>query len=254
MAAAFAASKPTANAVRPNLVTREVVLQTMVGDIDVFRSFTGSMHNALSDHIESRGLRMTVTVDELFKYYLTAVRARTYRANRQYEAHDPTFYIKCNSAWCLPATFASLVDKIGVVELDVPRATFVPVWPKAYDELTYSEPAELIPTTSKLKSIADHPDLNLTFVSAIQNNITGDAEVMSLIPVRDETGRIREIRGRVPFDGVSAVTVYALNMVHGFYASLESQVLDRVVNFENPYRIFAEELAELFMQVAWKVA
>jgi len=254
MSAAKAASTPTTNYLRPNLVTREVVAQTVVGDIEVFRAFSGSMHNALTDHIETRGLRMTVSSEELFKYYLTAVRARTYRANRQYQPHDPTFHIKCNSAWCLPATFASIVDKIGVVELDVPRATFVPVWPEAYNELTYTQPAELIPTTSKLASFADHPDLRLTFVTALQNNVTGDAEVMSLIPVRNEQGQIREIRGRIPFDGVSAVTVYALQMIHGFYAALEPRILERVLNMENPYRIYAEELTELFMQVAWKVA
>lgn len=254
MSAAKAASATSTNLFRPNLVTREVVFQTVVGDVDIFRAFTTSMHGALSAHVEARGLRMTVTADELFTYYLTAVRARVYRANRQYEGHDPTFHIRCNSAWCLPATFASIVDKIGVVELDVPRATFVPIWTKTLDELTYSEPSQLIPTTAKLASYADHPELSLTFVSALQNNVTGDAEVMSLIPLRDEAGRIREIRGRVPFDGVSAVTVYALQMIHGFYAALEPRVLERVVNMENPYRIYAEELAELFLQVAWKVA
>jgi hypothetical protein len=254
MSAARAASTPTTNSVRPNLVTREVVKHTVVSDIDVFRAFTGSMHNALTDHVETRGLRMNVSLDELFKYYLTAVRARTYRANRQYESHDPTFHIKCNSAWCLPATFASIVDKLGVVELDVPRATFVPVWPSELNELTYSEPAELVPTTQKLASLSDHPDLRLTFVTALQNNVTGDAEVMTLIPLRDTEGRIRQVRGRMPFDGVSAVTVYALQMVHGFYDAMEPRILERVMNMENPYRIYAEELAELFIQVAWKVA
>lgn len=254
MSAAKAASATTTNYVRPNLVTREVVTQTVVGDIEIFRSFAGSMHNALTDHVETRGLRMTVTLDEFFTYCLTAVRARVYRANRQYESHDPTFHIKCNSAWCLPAMFASIVDKIGIVELDVPRATFVPIWPAELNEFTYSQPSQLVPTTAKLASLSDHPDLNLTFVSALQNNVTGDAEVMSLIPLRDEAGRIREVRGRMPFDGVSAVTVYALQMVHGFYETLEPRILERVVNMENPYRIYAEELAELFMQVAWKVA
>jgi hypothetical protein len=254
MSAAKAASVTTTNFLRPNLVTREVVRQTVVGDIDVFRSFSGSVHTALTDHVESRGLRMTVSDEELVKYFLTAVRARVYRANRQYEPHDPTFHIKCNSAWCLPATFASIVDKIGIVELDVPRATFVPVWPETLNEFTYTQPSELVPTTSKLASLADHPDLRLTFVTAIQNNVTGDAEVMTLVPVRNEQGQIRQIRGRVPFDGVSAVTVYALQMIHGFYAAFEPRVLERVLNMENPYRIYAEELAELFLQVAWKVA
>jgi len=254
MSAAKAASTTSTNFVRPNLVTREVVTQTVVGDIEVFRAFTGSMHRALSDHVESRGLKMLVSSDELFTYYLTAVRARTYRANRQYEPHDPTFHIKCNSAWCLPATFAAIVDKVGVVELDVPRATFVPIWPDTLNDFTYSQPSQLVPTTAKLAALSDHPDLSLTFVSAIQSNVTGDAEVMSLIPLRDETGRIREIRGRIPFDGVSAVTVYALQLVHGFYETLEPLFLERIMNLENPYRIYAEELTELLMQVAWKVA
>lgn len=254
MPAASAANTSATSSVRPNLVIREVVLQRMIGDLAVFSAFTSSMYNALTDHVETRGLRMTVTEEELLKYFLTAVRARAYRASRQYEAHDPTFHIKCGSAWCLPASFAAIVDKIGVVELDVPRATFVPQWSPEYNELTYHQPAELIPTTAKLRSLADHPDLKLTFAHAIQNNITGDSEVMSLIPLRDATGRIREIRGRVPFDGVSAATVYALHMVHGFYDALEPRILERVVNLENPYRIYAEELAELFMHVAWKVA
>jgi len=226
----------------------------MIGDLEVFRSFVLSMYTALSDHVESRGLMMTVSYDETVKYFLTAVRARTYKASRQYEAHDPTFHIKCGSAWCLPASFAAIVDKIGVVELDVPRATFVPVWPSSLNSETWSQPAELIPTTARFRSLADHPDLKLTFANAIQSNITGDNEVMSLIPLRDDLGRIREIRGRVPFDGVSAVTVFALQMVHGFYEGLESRILQRVVDLENPYRIYAEELNELFMHVAWKVA
>lgn len=255
MAAANNAAQSSAtSSVRPNLVIREVVRQRMIGDLEIFKSFVSSMHTALTDHVETRGLRMTVSEPELFKYFLTAVRARTYRASRQYEAHDPTFHIKCGSAWCLPAAFAAIVDKIGVVELDVPRATFVPVWSSEFSDLTYTQPAELIPTSSKLRSFADHPDLKLTFVHAIQNNVTGDSEVMSLIPLRDATGRIREIRGRVPFDGVSAATVYALHMVHGFYDELEPRILERIVNLENPYRIYAEELAELFLHVAWKVA
>lgn len=249
-----AAISSASNRVRPNLVTREVVFQDMIGDLEVFESFVGSMHTALTDHVETRGLRMTVSKPELSKYFLTAVRARIYKANRQYAPHDPTFHIKTGSAWCLPSSFAAIVDKIGVVELDVPRAVFVPVWSEEFSELTYHQPADLIPTTNKLKSLADHPDLCLTFAHAIQSNVTGDSEVMSLIPLRDATGRIREIRGRVPFDGVSAATVYALHMVHGFYGQLESSILERVVNMENPYRIYAEELAELFMHVAWKVA
>lgn len=252
-AATNAASSSATSSVRPNLVTREVVRQLMVGDLEIFTTFTGSIYAALVEHVESRGLRMTISEAEMLKYFLTAVRTRTYKASRQYEAHDPTFHIKPSSSWCLPASFASIVDKIGVVELDVPRATFVPVWPVEYNELTYNQPVELIPTTAKFKSLADHPDLNLTFVHAIQNNISGDHEVMSLIPLRDQTGRIREIRGRVPFDGVSAATVYALHMVHGFYGELEPRILERVVNLENPYRVYAEELRELFMHVAWKV-
>lgn len=254
MAAAFAANPSAASPAKPNLVVREVVFQRMIGDLEVFGAFVQSMYNAITDHVESRGLRMTVTYEETFKYFLTAVRTRAYKASRQYEAHDPSFHIKCGSAWCLPAQFASIVDKIGVVELDVPRATFVPQWLHEHDALTYSQPVELIPTTSKFRSLADHPDLKLTFVNALQNNITGDMEVMSLIPLRDAQGRIREIRGRIPFDGVSAATVYALQMIHGFYDELEPRILARVMNLENPYRIYAEELAELFVHVAWKVA
>jgi hypothetical protein len=254
MAAANAANSPATSSVRPNLVIREVVRQGMIGDIEVFRSFVTSMYSALTDHVETRGLRMTVSIEETQKYFLTAVRARAYKASRQYEAHDPTFHIKCGSAWCLPASFAAIVDKIGVVELDVPRATFVPVWPVSLNEFTYSQPMELVPTTAKFQSLADHPDLRLTFAHALQNNVTGDSEVMSLIPLRDELGRIREIRGRIPFDGVSAATVYALQMVHGFYNELEPRVLERIMNLENPYRVYAEELNELFMHVAWKVA
>jgi hypothetical protein len=254
MSAPRGAVSTSTSSVRPNLVPQEVVRQLMVGDVEVFRTFVLSMHNAMSDHVESRGLRMTVTEDELFTYFLSAVRTRCYRASRKYEAHDPAFHLRCNSAWALPAMFAAIVDKIGVVELTVPRAVFVPVWNTALNELTFTQPAQLVQITGKLRSLADHPDLKMAFVSAIQNNETGDQEVMTLIPLRDELGRIREIRGKVPFDGVSAAIVYALHMVHGFYEAVEASMLERVCTLENPYRLYAEEVQEALLNVAWRVA
>lgn len=248
------AATPGVSKLSPTLVPREVVRQLIMGDLEVFRTFVGAMHTALTDHVESRGTRMTVSEPELFTYLLTAVRTRTYRAAKKYGDHDPSFHIRTNSMWCLPSQFATIVNKIGVVELNVPRATFVPMWNVEHNEFTYSRPEELVPTTQRLRSLADHPDLRLTFIEAMASNETGDEEVLAMIPLRDELGRIREVRGKVNYDGVSASVVFLLSMVNGFYSALDQALVERIANLENPYAFYGEEMSRLLTETAWRVA
>jgi hypothetical protein len=63
-----------------------------------------------------------------------------------------------------------------------------------------------------LRVMAKDPDCKFIFADAISGDRRGDETLMALIPVRDELGRILEIRGQKDFDAVAGVAYFILDL------------------------------------------
>lgn len=148
------------------------------------------------------GMPFPVTRDELLRYAYTAVKARVSRVN------NVRFHIRCDDSWSLPTPLAAALSGLGRVQLESPVAELIPVWNPVLDPMIL-EYREWHRISQKLRAVERDPDAKILFAHAIAGDRNGDEVLMALIPVRDETGRMVEIRSRNDFDAIAGF-VYLL--------------------------------------------
>jgi hypothetical protein len=101
-----------------------------------------------------------------------------------------------------------VINGVGIVSREAPVVTLVPVWNDAYNDqlLTVREWHSI---TQRLRAVASNSEMKVIFVKAIADDKFGDEALMSLIPVRDEMGRIVRLGSHHTVDTIAA-TVYLL--------------------------------------------
>jgi len=206
-------------------VAREVKLRVFQTDDSLFRQFiaaTYRSHTYKWEAVHPQG-SFLVTAEEWYRYAVTALRSRLARVN------DEHGHIRSDAEWQIPSMIAAVLNGIGRVTIDAPAMVYTPVWNIAYDELllTVNEWADI---TARLRSIAaDREYTKFVFVRNLTGDRTGDPMIMDLIPVRDTTGKIVQLRSQVPVDGVAAFVYLAMGFLPVEYAVFDLNVHPRAL-------------------------
>lgn len=185
-------------------------------DAELFVQFASEMYRSIQTAHEavapnSNGLPFTE--EEFVKYAFTAMAARVRRITNDHSPiNGERFEIRCDAPWALPATLAAVINGVGRVTMEIPVITIVPVWNHAYDDFVL--PERLWYKVSQAIRATDRVvGMKLVLVNQLAKDPTGDDMVMSLIPVRDEMGRIRQIGSKtMPVDPAAA----AVYIISGF--------------------------------------
>lgn len=218
----------TTSDVTPLYAGREE-LMVFKTDASYFRRFAESTYKSHAYKWESvhpnSSFDTRITLEEWTKYAFTALRARIARVNDESGVRVP----RSDQEWQIPSMIATVLNGIGRVTVDVPALTIVPVWNPEYDvELLTIPEWQMI--TAKLRAIAaDREYTKFIFVRSLTGDRNGDKTVMDLIPVRDELGRVRQLRGTHPFDGVSAFIYLACGFMPDLYEGVPLPTLERLV-------------------------
>lgn len=187
-------------------IVDEVVEMTVFEtDATLFEAFveeTWSFYNMKWGAIHN-GAPLPVTLEELVKYAYTALKARVCRVRNE------RFHIRCDAPWQLPATFANAINGIGRVTLEAPVVTLLPKWNSDFDMFILDVP-EWHRITQRLRAVGADPEAKITLVKAIAGDPTGDENMMNLVPVRDEQGRIQQLRSTHTVDATAAL-VYLIS-------------------------------------------
>jgi hypothetical protein len=195
-------------------VVEEVLfMEVFKNDAELFTSFVADIYDALASQyvIVSGGRPMDfpVSQDEFIKYAFTALKTRTARVNNNTAlGAGGRWPIRTNDSWQLPAAIAAVINGIGIVTLEAPIVTIVPVWNPAYDDMLL-DVREWNSITQRLRAVAGNSEMKVIFVKAIQDDKSGDEAILSLVPIRDELGRIVRLGSHHTVDTIAAV-VYLL--------------------------------------------
>jgi hypothetical protein len=185
-------------------------------DADLFVQFAGEMYDAIETayvSVAPNSTPMLFTKDEFVKYAFTAMCARVRRISNDHTLiNGERFEIRCDHPWALPATMAAVINAVGRVSMDVPVVTVVPVWNHAYDEFVLPE-RTWHRVSQAIRAVARVEGMKLVLVDQLAKDPSGDEHLLSLIPVRDEMGRIVRVSHRtMPVDPAAA----AVFLISGF--------------------------------------
>jgi len=206
-------------------VAREVKLRVFETDDSIFRRFveaTYRSHTYKWEAVHPLG-SFPITVEEWYRYALTALRARLARVN------DERFVVRSDAEWQIPSMIAAVLNSIGRVTIDAPAMQYTPVWNDAYDSqlLTMPEWADI---TARMRSIAaDREYTKFVFVRNLTGDRSGDAMIMDLVPVRNHLGQIIQLRSEQPVDGVAAFVYLAMGFMPEEYAVFDLNVHPRAL-------------------------
>lgn len=195
-------------------VVEEVVTMVVFkNDAQLFIEFVGDVYEAIASQyvIVSGGRPMDfpVTREEFVKYAFTAVKTRVARvSNKTVSVPGDRWPIRTNDSWQLPSVIAAAINGIGVVSKEEPIVTLVPVWNPDYDEMLLTV-REWNSITQRLRAVAGNSEMKVIFVKAIADDKFGDEALMSLVPIRDEMGRVVRLGSHHTVDTIAAV-VYLL--------------------------------------------
>lgn len=178
------------------------LFQNFVGDIwDVYNERWGAFHN---------GQPLPITQEDLTRYAYTAVKTRVSRVR------GDRFHLRCDDPWQLPAPLAVAINGIGRVSLEAPVVTILPQWNTEYDSLLITDVREWHRITERLRTIGADQDAKIVLVKALAGDRSGDENVMSLVPIRDESGRIVRLHSTHTVDAIAA-TVF---LISGFHSAV----------------------------------
>lgn len=198
-------------------VAEEVELVTVFqADTELFELFVGSLWDAMNEQWGAMhdGMPLPVSQEELIAYSYTAVRTRISRVT------NSRFYARCDDDWCLPAIIAHIVNQIGRVALEQPVVTIVPVWDPINDIKLVQDQLTWWSITNRMRTIKADPHMRVVFVKSLSGEKIGSPDVMSLIPVRDELGRIVRVYGKKPVDGMAAAVFFISGLNPMIYTGL----------------------------------
>jgi len=160
-----------------------------MGDVRVLVSVHNEDLGDLSDRVWRElnakliavGGAMTVTTDELLRYFATAIYSRTMWVNRSMREGS----YRPNDAWALPVAFHMVVSAIGIVEGTGINSgvRYVPQWEVSGNDLLLARP-EWEDITLRLKALEPY---GLRFVKAYEQSESGVEKVMSLMRVDEPT-------------------------------------------------------------------
>lgn len=182
-------------------------------DADLFIEFVSGIFDSIEVEyttVAGCGDALPFTKEEFVKYCFTAMCSRVRRVtNDRSLINGQRFEIRTDHPWKLPANIAVVINAVGRVVLEVPVITIEPVWNHAYDEYILSESA-WHRITQRISAVSKAQGMKLVLVNALAADKTGDDMLMSLVPVRDEMGRIVQIgHMTVPVDPAAA-TVFVI--------------------------------------------
>lgn len=187
-------------------------------DAGLFIAFVNEIRESIEARyvIVSGGhpMNFPVTEEEFVKYAFTAVRTRVARVN------NDRWAIKTNDPWQLPSVLAAAINGIGRVSLERPVVTIVPVWNPQYDEYLLTT-REWHSITQRLRAVANNSEMKIVLVKAIADDRSGDEALMSLVPIRDERGRIVKLaKWDMEVDTIAAVVYLLAGFAPDIYAGL----------------------------------
>lgn len=200
-------------------VVEEVLEVTVFAeDARLFTEFVGDVFDAMAAqygvHTGVLPSAFPVTKAEFVDYAFTALRTRVARVNNE------RFPIRCNDPWQLPSVLAAAINGIGRVSLETPVVTITPVWNSAYDDRLL-DVRTWHSVTQRLRAVAANSEMKLVLVKAMADDKSGDENIMSLVPVRDEMGRINSLHKREhEVDPIAAVVYLLAGFAPDIYAGL----------------------------------
>jgi hypothetical protein len=184
-----------------------------------------------------------VSNDAFRRYCYTAVRVRIARVRN--ERAELTDGIRCDSEWALPTQIARLLSGLGRVLLEAPIVLIQPIWNDEHNaELLKRRDFDLV--SRGLRSF-ERTTQGVVLAHQIEGQKTGDAALMSLIPVRDAAGRMLQVRSEHNIDGLAAMNYMLLDM-HPY--GLETGSLSAHALLMPPYFIRAANLHSVMHRVA----
>lgn len=185
-------------------------------DSALFQEFVSDVYDAIeAQYVAVTGTTtgLPFTKQDLTKYAFTAMCSRVRRVNNdRTPINGERFEIRCDDPWRIPAIIAAVVNGVGRVTIENPVVTVIPVWNHDYDEMILSERA-WHRISQQIAGVAQTDGMKMTIVNALAGDRSGDEMLMSLIPVRDEMGRVVQVGHRnSPVDPIAA----AVYIISGF--------------------------------------
>lgn len=193
-------------------------------DSDLFAGFVGELYDSIAAQFAvagGHGAELPFTRDDLVKYAFTAMCTRVRKITRDRSfINGERFELRCNDPWRIPAVIAGVVNAIGRVTNEIPVVTIVPVWNHELDDQILSV-AQWHRVSQALAAVNRTEGMKMVLVEALASDDTGDDMLMTLIPVRDEMGRIRHIGHRtLPVDPAAAAVYIISGFDHEIYAGV----------------------------------
>lgn len=198
---------------------QDMVLWQFQSDTDLFEQFVLDIWNVYNERwgMYHNGQPLPVTEDDFLRYCYTAMKTRVSRVRGE------RFHLRCDAPWQLPAPLAVAINAVGRVSLEAPVVTIVPAWNPEFDSKLIMEQREWYRITERLRAIGSDPDCKIILIKQLSGDPTGDENVMSLVPVRDTTGRLVRLHGAHTVDAVAA-TVFLISgfqpTIYGGYSLL----------------------------------
>jgi len=191
---------------------QDMILWHDTSDAALFEGFVSDIWDVYNERwgMYHESQELPVSKAELLRYAYTAVKTRVSRVR------GDRFHLRCDEQWQMPAPLALAVNGLGRVTLEAPVVTIMPLWNTEYDPFVITDKKEWYRITERLRAIGADHDCKFVFAGALAGDRTGDEAVMSLVPVRDELGRMVRLHAHHTVDAVAA-TVF---LISGFQASV----------------------------------
>jgi len=206
----------------------EEVLQVAVfqsDDGELFAGFVSDVYDAIASQYQTAyatNAPLPFTREELVKYAFTGMRARLARVNNEggVRVNGERWQIRCDDPWQMPAILAAVLNSIGRVQVEDPVITIYPIWDERFDAQVLDR-AAWIRITQLIRGVASSPAMKLIVVNQLAGDRSGDEMVLTLIPVRDEVGRIVRFGHRnQPVDAIAAAVYYIAGFAPSIYAGV----------------------------------
>lgn len=188
-------------------------------DSTLFTEFVSEVYDSIEAQYITAGGRddgLPFTKEEFISYAFLGMRTRLARVN------DERFYVRCDDPWQMPALLAAIINSIGRVQIEDPVVTVYPVWNPALNEYLLTR-TEWIRMTQLLRGVANTKGMKLVFVNSLAGDRSGDEMLLSLVPVRDDVGRIVRIAHKTqPVDAIAAAVYIIAGFAPDIYAGVST--------------------------------
>jgi len=194
----------------------KMVMPVFKNDATLFIEFVGEVYDSIETQyvsVAGCGDELPFTKADFTKYAFTGMCARVRRVtNDRSPINGERFEIRCDDPWRMPAILAAIINAVGRVVIEQPVITVEPVWNHEYDSYVLSN-REWHRISQQLAAVSRADGMKITIVNALAGDRSGDEMLMSLIPVRDEMGRIVQVgHNTSPVDPIAA----AVYVISGF--------------------------------------